>query len=66
MISNRALNDGYCWKIQLNLRAVYDSNLVGTRGPQKVNGYQEIFEEFLYATRCCHDLKNDDGSIHDD
>ena len=45
---------------------MYESNRFETISWQEVKGYQATFEEFLDATRPCHDLKNDDGSIHVD
>ena len=43
---------------------MYERNPIGTISLKKVKGYQSTFEEFLYEKRSCHDLNNDDVSIH--
>ena len=50
----------------MKLKAMYESNFVGTRSRQKVLGHLATFEKFPYATSSCRDLKDDHGSIHVD
>ena len=50
--------------LQLNLKAMYESNIFGTTSKKKVNGHQSIFEEFLDASRTFHKPNVDDGSIN--
>ena len=54
------------FKIEPNIKEMYESNLVGTISWQKVKLYQATYEEFLDATRYCHDLDNYYGYIHVD
>ena len=61
-----AWNYRACLKTELKLKAMYESNLVGKRSQHKVKRCQATFEDFLDKTISCHDLNDDDGSIHVD